>query len=97
MFMGAAIMVLVWHSSHQPRSWSGSISQVKSQSSFMQMAGETVGKHRLQQFSEAVVAFYLDELGELGLVALSAHNFLLATGVRDSRAAEREGELLGVL
>jgi hypothetical protein len=54
--------------------------------------GHGIGKHRLHQRFDAVVAFDFNELGELCVVTRIAHDLLLATGARDIRAAEREGE-----
>src|ERR1700693_2333922 len=54
--------------------------------------GDGIGEHRLHQHLNAVVAFDFNELGELCVVTRIAHDLLLATGARDIRAAEREGE-----
>ena len=54
--VGAALLAV-------PASWSGSISQVKSQSSFMQMAGETASERMAcARSSNAFVAFDFDDL-----------------------------------
>jgi hypothetical protein len=42
---------VVQHSSLNPASWSGSISEVKSRSSFMQMAGEPMSERTAQASS----------------------------------------------
>ncbi len=56
----------VRHSSQNPASWSDSISQVKSQSSLMQMAGETASERTASgSLFNTVVAFDFHERGEL--------------------------------
>jgi hypothetical protein len=54
LLLAAHATLEVWHSSHQPRSWSGSISEVKLQSSFMQMAGETASENTADDFVTSI-------------------------------------------